>query len=61
MVSRNHSHAMGLADVPGSGARFDAGGKRWLVAETTDKVGIGLISTDKSDTESWLGVIFNVP
>jgi hypothetical protein len=61
MVSRNHSHAMGLADLPGSGARFDAGGKRWLVAETTDKVGIGLISADKSDTESWLGVIFNVP
>ena len=61
MVSRNHSHAMGLADVPGSGARFDSGGKRWLVAETTDKVGIGLISADKSDIASWLGVIFNVP
>jgi len=61
MVSRNHSHAMGLADVPGAGARFETGGKRWLVAETTDKVGIGLISADKSDTASWLGVIFNVP
>jgi hypothetical protein len=61
MVSRNHSHAMGLADVPGGGARFETGGKKWLVAETTDKVGIGLISADKSDTASWLGVIFNVP
>jgi hypothetical protein len=61
MVSRNHSHAMGLADVPGAGARFETGGKRWLVAETTDKVGIGLISADKSDIASWLGVIFNVP
>jgi len=61
MVSRGHSHAMGLADVPGGGARFEAGGKKWLVAETTDKVGIGLISADKSDIESWLGVIFNVP
>jgi len=61
MVSRGHSHAMGLADVPGGGARFESGGKKWLVAETTDKVGIGLISADKSDIASWLGVIFNVP
>jgi hypothetical protein len=61
MVSRSHSHAMGLADVPGTGARFESGGKKWLVAETTDKVGIGLISADKSDIASWLGVIFNVP
>jgi hypothetical protein len=61
MVSRVHSHAMGLVDVPGSGARFETGGKKWLVAETTDKIGIGLISADKSDIASWLGVIFNVP
>jgi hypothetical protein len=61
MISQNHSHAMGLADVPGGGARFDTGGKKWLVAETTDKVGIGLISADKSDTASWLGVIFDIP
>jgi hypothetical protein len=61
MVSRAHSHAMGLADVPGGGARFETGGKKWLVAETTDKVGIGLLSADKSDIASWLGVVFNVP
>jgi hypothetical protein len=61
MVSRNHSHAMGLADVPGTGARFETGGKKWLVAETTDKVGIGLIDSGKSDIASWLGVIFNIP
>jgi len=61
MVSRGHSHAMGLADVPGTGARFDSGGRKWLVAETTDKVGIGLISADMSDIASWLGVIFNIP
>jgi hypothetical protein len=61
MISRVHSHAMGLADVTGGGARFETGGKKWLVAETTDKVGIGLISAGKSDIASWLGVIFNVP
>jgi len=61
MVSRVHSHAMGLADVQGAGARFDSGGKRWLVAETTDKVAMGLISAEMSDIASWLGVIFNIP
>jgi hypothetical protein len=58
MVSRNHSHAMGLADIAGIGARFEAGGTRWLVAETTAKVEIGLIAQDVSDIESWLGIIF---
>jgi hypothetical protein len=61
MVSHSYSHAMGLVDVPGAGARFESGGKKWLVAETTDKIGIGLISADKSDIASWLGVIFNIP
>jgi len=58
MVSRHYSHAMGLADVPGAGARFEAGGVRWLVAETTDAVDIGLIAAHKSSVERWLGVIF---
>ena len=58
MVSRNHSHAMGLADLPGRGARFEAGGTRWLVAETTANVGIGLIDQEKSDIESWYGILF---
>jgi len=58
MVSREYSHAMGLADIAGSGARFEADGVQWLVAETTDKVGIGLISQDMSSAEKWLGVLF---
>ena len=58
MVSRNHSHAMGLTDVDGPGARFEAGGVKWLVAETTTDVGIGLIAQSVSDIESWLGVFF---
>jgi hypothetical protein len=58
MVSREHSHAMGLADIPAQGARFEAGGKKWLVAETTAPVDIGLIAQEFSDIESWLGVIF---
>jgi hypothetical protein len=58
MVSREHSHAMGLADLAGTGARFEAQGTKWLVAETTAKVGIGMINQNMSDIESWLGVIF---
>ena len=58
MVSAEYSHAMGLVDVEGEGARFESGGINWLVAETTDKIGIGLISQDMSKIESWLGVLF---
>jgi hypothetical protein len=59
MVSRDYSHAMGLANIAGSGARFEAGGIKWLVAETTKKVGIGLISQDMSDPSHWIGILFN--
>jgi len=58
MVSRHYSHAMGLADIPGIGARFEAGGVRWLVAETTSNVEIGLIAANKSTVENWIGVLF---
>jgi hypothetical protein len=58
MVSRQYSHAMGLADIGGVGARFEAYGINWLVAETTSKVDIGLIAQDVSDPRYWLGIIF---
>ena len=58
MVSRHYSHAMGLADVPGTGARFSFGGTSWLVAETTSDVAPGRISADMSDTVHWLGIAF---
>ena len=59
MVSYQHSHALGLADIAGVGARFEEEGTRWLVAETTADVDLGLIPADMSDTESWIGVIFD--
>ena len=58
MVSRYYGHAMGLADLSGPGARFELGGQRMLVAETTAPVSIGLIAEDVSATEHWLGIIF---
>jgi len=58
MVSRQYSHAMGLADVAGQGARFEAHDIKWLVAETTANVDIGLIAQDNSDSEFWIGIVF---
>ncbi|MDR1419227.1 MAG: hypothetical protein LBI86_02525 [Treponema sp.] len=58
MVSPAYDHAMGLADLPGEGARFEAGGVNWLVAETTADVGIGLIEKEVSVTDYWSAVIF---
>ncbi len=57
MVSRDYSHAMGLADLPGTGARFDLGGKKWLVAETTAAVPLGLIGAATADPAKWLGIL----
>jgi hypothetical protein len=58
MISRNYSHSMGLADIDGPGARFEAGGIKWLVAETTDSVDIGLIGQNVSDPAHWFAVTF---
>ena len=58
MVSRQFSHAMGLAELPGTGARFTVDGRDFLVAETTTDVSIGLIDQDKSAMEHWLGIVF---
>ena len=58
MVSRHYGHAMGLAELPGSGARFEVEGRRFLVAETTANVPIGLIDQEKSVMDHWLGIVF---
>jgi hypothetical protein len=56
MVSKEYSHAMGLAELPGEGARFKMDGKDWLVAETTAKVSVGRIGESVSDSTGWIGV-----
>ena len=58
MVSRHYSHAMGLAEVPGPGARFEVDGQKFLVAETVAKVSIGLIGETVSVTDYWMGIVF---
>jgi hypothetical protein len=59
MISQQYSHAMGLVEINGNGARFESYGTQWLVAETTADVDIGLIAQDVSDKDHWLGVIFD--
>jgi hypothetical protein len=56
MLSREYSHAMLAVDVPGGGQRFTYKGKAYLVAETTAKVGIGMIDASQADFSKWLGV-----
>ncbi|MCL2804907.1 MAG: hypothetical protein FWD26_03105 [Treponema sp.] len=58
MLSYQYSHAMGLADIPGAGARFDAYGTQWLVAETTAKIDIGLIAQEQSNPQHWFAILF---
>ncbi|MDR2542034.1 MAG: hypothetical protein LBC80_01070 [Treponema sp.] len=58
MLSPYYGHAMGLVDITGSGARFDDPyGTRWLVAETTAKIDIGLIAQDESDPQHWFVIL----
>jgi hypothetical protein len=58
MVSRDYSHAMGLVDRDGPGARFEFENRTWLVAETTARVALGQINRNNSDSEKWIGVNF---
>jgi hypothetical protein len=58
MISPEFGHAMGLAELPGAGARFETGGKKWLVAETTAAVALGLIAQDYSEISKWMGIVF---
>jgi hypothetical protein len=58
MVSAEYKHAMGLADLSGTGARFTMDGIRWLVAETTAPVSLGRIRADASEISQWMGIRF---
>jgi hypothetical protein len=56
MVSKEYSHALLGVDVPGGGQRFDFNGKKYLVGETTAKVGLGLAPADMIDWTKWMGI-----
>ncbi|MEM5947136.1 hypothetical protein WKV44_01110 [Spirochaetia bacterium 38H-sp] len=56
MLSSEYAHAMAAVDTAGDGARFSHDRKRYLVAELTDDVPIGMIASDMSDPAKWIGV-----
>jgi hypothetical protein len=56
MVSREYSHAMLGVDVGGGGQRFEFKGKKYLVGETTSKVGLGMIAAGMADWSKWMGI-----
>lgn len=55
MLSNEYQHAMLGIDVPGGGQRFPFNKKQYLVAETTAKVGLGMIAQDQADWSKWIG------
>jgi hypothetical protein len=61
MVSQEYGHAMGIADIEGAGARFPFENRRYLVAETTARVDLGLIGQNVSEIAKWLGIVFDSP
>ncbi len=58
LVSPDYSHAVAAVDCPGEGARFTVGGKKYLLCDTTAKVGPGLIAADMADPAKWFAVSF---
>ncbi|HNY16454.1 MAG TPA: hypothetical protein PK542_02450 [Treponemataceae bacterium] len=58
LVSPEYSHALAAVDCPGPGARFETGGKKYLIADTTAKTKAGLIAADMADPSKWFAVDF---
>ncbi len=58
MVSREYGHAMAGVAADGPGARFAHDGTEWIVAETTAKVGLGMIGQNVADPQKWLAIDF---
>ena len=58
LVSEAYSHALGAADLPGEGARFQVEGTGYVVAEMTEEVDLGLIAADMADPAGWIPVFF---
>ncbi len=43
--------------VRGTGTRvWDTDGREYLVGETTDEVGLGMIAADQADFSKWIGI-----
>lgn len=54
MVSSVHSHAMAAVDLKAGGAKININNKGFTVAETTAKIGIGMIASNMADPANWV-------
>ncbi len=54
MVSQKHGHSLVGVDVGGPGARFPFLDTRWLVAELTADVSLGMIAAEHADPADWV-------
>lgn len=59
LVSPDYSHAIAAVECPGEGARYELGGKKYLVADTTSKEAAGRIAADMADSSKWFSVTFH--
>jgi len=59
MVSRDYSHALGAVAVEREGAHFTMGNETYVVAEMTEKVALGQISSDMADLNHWVVIPFS--
>ncbi len=58
LISPEYSHSVAGIDCPGTGARFESGGIKYLLADTTARVKPGLIAADMADPSKWFAVHF---
>jgi len=58
LVSTEYAHSVAAIDVPGPGARFQVGSKKYLIADTTSKESMGMIASDIADPAKWFPVVF---
>lgn len=56
LVSHIYGHAMAAVDMEGQGARYTYQGKKYLMAELTEQVDIGLIASDMADPNKWIPI-----
>jgi hypothetical protein len=54
LISPEYEHGMAALDLEVDGAKFPIGGKDFVVAELTDRVGIGMIASDMADPGKWM-------
>jgi hypothetical protein len=58
LVSSQYQHSVVGVDTPGKGARYTYDDKNYLIAETTDRVSIGLIPQEMANPKGWVPVEF---